>query len=51
LAGKLADQAEKKDSELQNFYFSRMLETCTSCHAQFAADRFPGLTESGTEEH
>ncbi|RLA32037.1 MAG: hypothetical protein DRR11_09305 [Gammaproteobacteria bacterium] len=51
LAGKLANQAEKKDSELQNFYFSRMLETCTNCHAQFAADRFPGLTESGTEEH
>jgi len=51
LAGKLANQAEKKDSELQNFYFSRMLEACTNCHAQFAADRFPGLTESGTEEH
>ena len=51
LAGKLANQAEKKDSELQNFYFSRMLETCTTCHAQFAADRFPGLTDPETGEH
>jgi hypothetical protein len=43
LAGKLALQAEMKDSELQGYYFSRMLEACTSCHAQFATDRFPGL--------
>ena len=51
LAGKLANEAEKKNSELQNFYFSRMLETCTTCHARFAADRFPGLTEPGPGEH
>lgn len=51
LAGKLANQAEKKNSELQNFYFSRMLETCTACHAQFAVDRFPGLTAPGSEAH
>lgn len=43
LAGKLAQQATLKDSELQGYYFSRMLEACTSCHAQFATDRFPGL--------
>lgn len=43
LAGKLAGQADKQDTELQNYYFSRMLETCTACHAQFATDRFPGL--------
>lgn len=43
LAGKLAVQADRQNTELQNFYFSRMLEACTSCHAQFATDRFPGL--------
>ena len=43
LAGKLAGQAELQNTELQNFYFSRMLEACASCHAEFATDRFPGL--------
>jgi hypothetical protein len=51
LAGKLAMQAEAKDSELQNFYFSRMLETCTECHAQFATDRFSGFADKRAEAH
>ena len=42
-AGELAGQADKQNTELQNFYFSRMLEACTACHAQFATDRFSGL--------
>ncbi len=51
LAGKLAHQATAKDSELQNFYFSRMLEACTECHAQFATDRFPGLATEQVEKY
>jgi hypothetical protein len=51
LAGKLAVQAQMKNSELQNYYFSRMLETCTACHSQFATDRFPGLAEQQTGDH
>ena len=51
LAGKLAMQADVKDSELQNFYFSRMLATCTECHAQFAADQFPGFAAKRAEAH
>jgi hypothetical protein len=51
LAGKLADQAEKKDSELQSFYFTKMLEACIACHTQFATDRFPGLSEKQADEH
>lgn len=43
LAGELAGQADTQNTELQNYYFSRMLEACTSCHAQFATDRFPGF--------
>ena len=51
IAGKLAHAAEMKDSELQGFYFSKMLEACVACHAQFAADRFPGLGEHTTGGH
>lgn len=51
LAGSLATQAEAKNSELQNFYFSRMLETCTECHAQFATDRFPGFAAKRAQAH
>lgn len=51
LAGKLAVQAQIKNSELQNYYFSRMLETCTACHSQFATDRFPGLAEPHSGDH
>lgn len=51
LAGKLAQQAEMQDSELQNYYFSEMLEACVACHRQFATDRFPGLSEQQADEH
>ncbi len=42
-AGKLAHAAEAEDSELQGFYFSKMIRSCVTCHAEFASDRFPGL--------
>ncbi len=51
MAEKLAHAAEMKDSELQGFYFSKMLEACVACHGQFAADRFPGLGEHKAEGH
>jgi hypothetical protein len=53
MAGKLAHAAEMKDSELQVFYYSKMVETCVACHAQFASDRFPGLDKghAGGHEH
>jgi len=50
-AGKLAHAAEIKDSELQGFYFYRMLETCVTCHTRFASDRFPGLGEEHADRH
>ena len=50
MAGKLADAAEIMDSELQGFYYSKMLEACISCHAQFAVDRFPGFGEGHAGE-
>lgn len=50
-AGKLAHAAEAQDSELQGFYFAQMLESCVSCHARFATDRFPGLDEGTAAAH
>ena len=46
-AGKLAHAAEAGDSQLQGFYFSEMLRSCVTCHAEFASDRFPGLGHEG----
>ena len=51
LAGKLVQQAEMQDSELQGYYFSEMLEACVACHTQFATDRFPGLGEKQADKH
>jgi hypothetical protein len=51
LAGKLAQQAEIQDSELQGYYFSEMLNACVACHRQFATDRFPGLSEKQVDKH
>ena len=51
IAGKLAHAAELKDSELQGFYYSKMLEACVACHAQFASDRFPGLQTRPASVH
>jgi len=42
-AAKLAEVARHRDSELETFYFGRMLDQCQSCHGRFATDRFPGL--------
>ena len=43
LAAKLAEAARHKDTDLQNYYFGRMLETCGTCHRQYATDKFPAL--------
>ena len=43
LAGMLEHAARKEKSELVNFYFSEMTESCVSCHAAFATHKFPGL--------
>jgi cytochrome c556 len=41
MAAKLAEAARHKDTDLQNYYFGRMLETCGTCHRQYATDKFP----------
>jgi hypothetical protein len=39
----LAHAAERRDTELSGFYFSRMLDGCMSCHARYAAHALPGF--------
>ena len=53
-AQKLADAAKAKNSELELFYFGRMIEGCHGCHAQYAKERFPGFggkQEGGGHAH
>ena len=51
MAGKLAHAAEAHDSELQGFYFAKMLDACVACHGHFASDRFPGLADAQAAGH
>lgn len=52
-AKKLQHAAESHDAELSLFYYSKMLESCVTCHSRFATHRFPSLTEgrSGQVDH
>jgi hypothetical protein len=43
LSGMLKHAAKNKKSELVGFYFSKLSETCVSCHTQYAVHRFPAL--------
>ncbi|NOZ54678.1 MAG: hypothetical protein GXP08_16340 [Gammaproteobacteria bacterium] len=43
LSGMLKHVAKNKKTELIGFYFSKLSETCVSCHTQFATHRFPAL--------
>ena len=51
LAAKLAEAARHRDGELQTFYFSRMLESCQTCHSQYATDKFPGFGGKAPAAH
>lgn len=43
MAGMLEHVAKNRKSELINFYFSEMTESCVGCHSAFATKKFPGL--------
>lgn len=52
LAGMLEHVAKNKNTELTNFYFSKMNEACVTCHSQFATHKFPALSSKNeTAEH
>lgn len=50
-AKKLEAAAAAHDSELTAFHYSRLLETCASCHSAFASKRFPGFASPPTQDH
>ena len=42
-SGMLAHVSEKKKAELIGFYFSKMSESCVSCHSLYATKKFPSF--------
>lgn len=50
-AKKLSDAALQKDYELQRFYYSRLVDSCQTCHTQFATDKFPAFSGAQPEGH
>ena len=50
-AERLGAAATSHDAELVIHHYTRMLESCTQCHAQFAPTRFPGFVSPAEEEH
>ncbi len=42
-AKRLQQAAKNHDAELSLFYFSRMTESCVTCHSRYATHRFPAL--------
>lgn len=51
LAGMLENAAKHRKSELMNFYFSMMNESCVDCHSSYATSRFPSLKLMDKLEH
>lgn len=43
-AGELGAAATARDAKLVVAQYSRMLESCTTCHAAFASSRFPNFS-------
>jgi hypothetical protein len=51
-AGMLEHVSEERHTELVGFYYSKMLESCSGCHSEHAAHRFPAFShESSKEKH
>lgn len=44
-AGMLEHVAENQKTELIGFYYSKLFEACSSCHAQHAKHKFPSFTK------
>lgn len=49
LGAQLAEAARKKDKAQQQKLFSDLVNSCVSCHTQYAIDRFPGLKKAAVE--
>ena len=49
-AGMLEHVAKENHMELVGFYYAKLLESCVSCHSEYAAHRFPNLESSAPNE-
>lgn len=49
-AGMLEHVSEERHTELVGFYYSKMLESCSGCHSEYAAHRFPAFSHESTKE-
>jgi cytochrome c556 len=45
-AGMLAHAARQHNTEVVNFYYYKLTDTCIACHRKFALHRFPGLADA-----
>ena len=50
-ADSLSRAATARDPVLSAFWLSRMLESCTRCHAAYAGARFPALADPDPVPH
>lgn len=50
-AEKLEAAATNHDAQLVTFHYYRLIEACTTCHAQYAVSRFPGFRLSTESVH
>ena len=51
-SGMLSHASEMKKTELIGFYFSKMSETCVSCHSLYATNKFPSFnSKTGSNNH
>jgi cytochrome c556 len=50
-AEKLGAAAAAQDAELVAFQYSRLLESCTVCHSEYAKSRFPGFAPATKQVH
>ncbi len=50
-AEKMAAAAAAHDAEAAAFHYSRMLESCSQCHSEFATERFPGFAPKAPQHH
>lgn len=52
LAGMLNHAAKSQKPELVGFYFSKLVESCVTCHADYATHKFPAFVpEKQAEGH
>jgi hypothetical protein len=50
-AQRLGAAAAAHDAELVAYHYSRLIESCTTCHAAYAGTRFPGFASPPPQGH